>query len=95
MALTPTDIHRLAKLARLEVSPDRIPATQADLSRILDLFELLTQVDTSNVEPLVHAIEISDVLGPDHVVESLRVQDVLSNAPSHDESFFKVPPVLG
>lgn len=95
MALTPTDIQRLAKLARLEVSPDRIPAIQADLSRILDLFELLTQVDTSNVEPLVHAIEISDVLGPDHVVESLRVQDVLSNAPSHDESFFKVPPVLG
>lgn len=95
MALTPTDIQRLAKSARLEVSPDRIPATQADLSRILDLFELLTQVDTSNVEPLVHAIEISDVLGPDHVVESLRVQDVLSNAPSHDESFFKVPPVLG
>ena len=95
MALNSADIQRLAKLARLEVSPDRILATQADLSRILELFELLTQVDTSNVEPLVHAIEISDVLGPDHVVESLGVQDVLSNAPSHDESFFKVPPVLG
>lgn len=95
MALTPADIQRLAKLARLEVSQDRTPAIQADLSRILELFELLTQVDTSNVEPLVHAIEISDVLCPDHVVESLRVQDVLSNAPSHDESFFKVPPVLG
>lgn len=95
MALTAADIQRLAKLARLEVSQDRTPAIQADLSRILELFELLTQVDTSNVEPLVHAIEISDVLCPDHVVESLRVQDVLSNAPSHDESFFKVPPVLG
>jgi aspartyl-tRNA(Asn)/glutamyl-tRNA(Gln) amidotransferase subunit C len=95
MALNSADIQRLAKLARLEVLSDRIPATQADLSRILELFELLTQVDTSNVEPLVHAIEISDVLGPDHLVESLGVQDVLSNAPSHDESFFKVPPVLG
>ncbi|MCY3006392.1 MAG: Asp-tRNA(Asn)/Glu-tRNA(Gln) amidotransferase subunit GatC [Planctomycetota bacterium] len=93
--LTTADIQRLAKLARLEVSPGRISEVQADLSRILELFEQLTQVDTSNVEPLVHAIEISDVLAPDHVVESLRVQDVLSNAPSHDESFFKVPPVLG
>lgn len=95
MVLTTADIQRLAKLARLEVSPGRISEAQTDLSRILELFEQLTQVDTSNVEPLVHAIEISDVLAPDHVVESLRVQDVLSNAPSHDELFFKVPPVLG
>lgn len=95
MVLTTADIQRLAKLARLEVSPGRISEAHTDLSRILELFEQLTQVDTSNVEPLVHAIEISDVLAPDHVVESLRVQDVLSNAPSHDELFFKVPPVLG
>jgi aspartyl-tRNA(Asn)/glutamyl-tRNA(Gln) amidotransferase subunit C len=68
---------------------------QSDLNRILALFEQLKQVDTSGVQPLVHAIEVTDVFAPDHVSKSLDVEDVLRNAPVHDESFFKVPPVLG
>jgi len=95
MTLSAADIERLAKLARLEVPESQVREVQRDLTKILELFEQLKHVDTSGVEPLVHAIEISDVLAPDHVVESLRVDQALQNAPTHDESFFKVPPVLG
>jgi aspartyl-tRNA(Asn)/glutamyl-tRNA(Gln) amidotransferase subunit C len=95
MTLSAAEIQRLAKLARLEVPSEQVSEVQSDLSRILALFEQLKQVDTSGVQPLVHAIEVTDVFAPDHVSKSLDVKDVLRNAPVHDESFFKVPPVLG
>ncbi|MFM8189296.1 MAG: Asp-tRNA(Asn)/Glu-tRNA(Gln) amidotransferase subunit GatC [Pirellula sp.] len=95
MTLSAADIQRLAKLARLEVPENQMAELQSDLSRILALFDQLKVVETSGIEPLVHAIETSDVLAPDHVADSLDVQDVLKNAPVHDESFFKVPPVMG
>ena len=95
MTLSAADIQRLAKLSRLEIPSEQVSEVRSDLSRILGLFEQLKQVDTSAVEPLVHAIEVSDVFAPDHVAKSLNVEDVLRNAPVHDESFFKVPPVLG
>lgn len=95
MTLSEADIQRLAKLSRLEIPSEQVSEVRVDLSKILELFEQLQQVDTSGVEPLVHAIEVSDVFAPDHVAKSLDVEDVLRNAPVHDESFFKVPPVLG
>jgi aspartyl-tRNA(Asn)/glutamyl-tRNA(Gln) amidotransferase subunit C len=95
MNLTAADIQRLAKLARLEVPENRTGELHRDLSKILELFDQLRDVDTRGVDPLVHAIGISDVLAPDHLSDSLDVHEVLKNAPVHDESFFKVPPVLG
>jgi aspartyl-tRNA(Asn)/glutamyl-tRNA(Gln) amidotransferase subunit C len=95
MTLSAVDIQRLAKLARLEVTPDQVGQFQVELGKILELVDQLKQVNTTGVEPLVHAIELSDVYSPDHLANSLDVQEVLKNAPVHDESFFKVPPVLG
>jgi aspartyl-tRNA(Asn)/glutamyl-tRNA(Gln) amidotransferase subunit C len=82
-------------LARLEVTLDQVGQFQVELGKILELVDQLKQVNTTGVEPLVHAIELSDVYSPDHLANSLDVQEVLKNAPVHDESFFKVPPVLG
>jgi len=95
MALSAADIQRLCKLAKVEVPEADIPRVQGDLSKVLALFEQLKQVDTTGVDPLVHALELGNVLAPDQVAESLSLDEVLKNAPSQDGSFFKVPPVLG
>lgn len=95
MALSAADIQRLCKLAKVEVPEADIPRVQGDLTKILALFEQLKQVDTTGIDPLVHALELSDVLAADQVAASLTPDDVLKNAPSQDGSFFKVPPVLG
>jgi aspartyl-tRNA(Asn)/glutamyl-tRNA(Gln) amidotransferase subunit C len=59
------------------------------------MVDQLREVDTSGVEPMVHAIELSDVLADDVVGPSLSQEEVLQNAPAHDEVSFRVPPVLG
>jgi aspartyl-tRNA(Asn)/glutamyl-tRNA(Gln) amidotransferase subunit C len=95
MTLSAADIQRLARLARLQVPENQISLIQRDLSKILDLVDQLRQVDTTGIEPLVHAIDTHDVMAPDHLADSLNVEEVLENAPLHDGSFFKVPPVMG
>jgi aspartyl-tRNA(Asn)/glutamyl-tRNA(Gln) amidotransferase subunit C len=57
--------------------------------------EKLNELDTSNVEPLSHVIELSNVLREDKVRPSYPQEEVLKNAPSKTDKFFKVPKVIG
>lgn len=95
MQIASSDITRLAKLAKLRIAEDEVGQIQSDLTKILGMVDQLRGVNTQGVEPLVHAIELSDVLAEDQVGFSLPREEVLRNAPSHDEVAFRVPPVLG
>lgn len=98
MALTPQDITRIARLARLELSgdePERMRAT------INDFFGIVTQmqaVDTSGIAPLAHPLA---AIGPvalrlqeDVVTEPNRRDDYLANAPAAERGLFLVPRVI-
>ena len=54
MALNDTDVARIARLARIELTPDQRALAQAELNGILHLIERLQSVDTQGVEPLAH-----------------------------------------
>ena len=95
MQIASSDVTRLAKLAKLRIAEDEVVQIQSDLTKILGMVDQLRGVNTQGVEPLVHAIELSDVLADDQVGCSLPREEVLRNAPSHDEVAFRVPPVLG
>jgi aspartyl-tRNA(Asn)/glutamyl-tRNA(Gln) amidotransferase subunit C len=95
MSIRAEDVFRLAKLAKLRIADDAVDGVERDLSKILQMVDQLREVDTTGVEPMVHAIELSDVLADDVVGPSLSQQEVLQNAPVHDETSFRVPPVLG
>jgi len=95
MQIAPEDVTRLAKLSKLRITEEEVSQVQSDLTKILGMVDQLRSVDTRGVEPLVHAIELSDVLAVDQVDTSLPREEVLRNAPSHDDVAFRVPPVLG
>ena len=95
MQIASSDVTRLAKLAKLRIAEDEVGQIQSDLTKILGMVDQLRGVNTQGVEPLVHGIELSDVLADDRVGCSLQREEVLRNAPSHDEAAFRVPPVLG
>jgi aspartyl-tRNA(Asn)/glutamyl-tRNA(Gln) amidotransferase subunit C len=60
----------------------------------LKYVDALNEVDTTNVEPMVHAIELSNVFRPDTVVDSLPRSAALQNAPKTDGTYFLVPQIL-
>ncbi|TWT42926.1 Asp-tRNA(Asn)/Glu-tRNA(Gln) amidotransferase subunit GatC [Botrimarina hoheduenensis] len=95
MALQRSDVQRVALLARLEPTPDQIDRLATELAAIVEYVDSLAEVDTDGVEPLVHAIEQTNVLRPDVAVASLSRDAALANAPVHNGVGFRVPAVLG
>ena len=101
MALNDTDVARIAKLARIELTPDQRGHAQAELNGILHLIERLQAVDTQGVEPLAHPLSAhEDIvlrLRQDAVTETAseaRRAELLAIAPDAQDGLFLVPKVL-
>ena len=101
MALTEQEIARIARLARLQLSPEQLTQAQTELNDILGLIQELQAVDTTGVEPLANPLsamtEVHLRLRDDIVTEttSLERRDALmANAPGKRDGLFLVPKVI-
>jgi aspartyl-tRNA(Asn)/glutamyl-tRNA(Gln) amidotransferase subunit C len=94
-AISPEQVRHIAKLARLALDDSQLARFATQLEPILEYVGQLTSVDVSGVEPMAHALPLSNVLRDDVVEPSLTVEQVLQNAPESDGPFFKVPKVIG
>ena len=94
MQLTPADVRKVASLARLKVSDAEVASLTTDLTAILGYVDVLNEVDTTGIEPMVPAGELSNVLRADVVIPSLPRAAALSNAPRSDGECFLVPAII-
>ena len=88
-------VRHVAKLSRIELTDEQVERFGRQLGDVLAYFDKLQQLDTENVEPMAHAVELRNVLADDVPRESLTPDKALSNAPQRDGDFFKVPKVIG
>ncbi len=95
MALSAEDVIRIASLSRLYLAPGEMDELTIKLRKIVELVDQLSEVNTENVEPMVHAFDLQNVLAPDVCGHSLPRTEVLQNAPASDSECFRVPAVLG
>jgi aspartyl-tRNA(Asn)/glutamyl-tRNA(Gln) amidotransferase subunit C len=95
MSVTIKDVEHVASLAKLSFSEEEKQKLAAQLNEILKYMDQLDQLDTSNVEPLSHVIELSNVFRKDELRPTLTQEEALRNAPAKTEKFFKVPKVIG
>ncbi len=89
-----TQVRKVAKLSRLDLTEDEVEEFTGQLSAILEYVEKMNELDTAGVEPLAHCLPVSNVLREDSAKESLGTEKVLANAPQRDDEFFKVPKIL-
>lgn len=87
-------LRQLAHLSRLELDESKEQQMLGDLNKILDWVDQLGQLDTTDVEPLIHLSHEINVLRPDEAHNSVSHQDGLRNAPRKDSDYFRVPKVL-
>jgi len=87
-------VERVALLARLKLADGEIDDYVRKLGQILDYVEQLNEVNTDDVEPMVHAVELSNVFRDDVAQESLPRPMALANAPKSDGRYFLVPQIL-
>jgi aspartyl-tRNA(Asn)/glutamyl-tRNA(Gln) amidotransferase subunit C len=94
MSVSEKDVQYIANLARLQVTNDEAKSYAKDMSSILEYMELLNEVDTSNVKPLEHVIDLDSRFRKDEAKEPLSHEDALKNAPDADSDYFRVPKVI-
>lgn len=94
MSLSEKDVQYVAKLSRLEITSEETAKYTQQLANILGYVEQLNKLDTANVEPLTHPLDVKNVFRPDEVRPSLTQSEVLSNAPEPQSGHFKVPKIM-
>lgn len=98
MSLTPTDIQRLANLARLELSPDHSARLLGQMNAFFDIVEQMRAVDTTGIAPLSHPVAaIEDIqlrLREDVVSEPNQREANQKSAPAVESGLFLVPKVI-
>lgn len=94
MAIDAATVRRVAHLARIAESPERLETLAGELNGILNWIEQLNEVDVQGVEPMTSAVETTLPLRDDVVTDGGYPARVLSNAPKSEAGFFVVPKVV-
>ena len=96
MSLTPEDVKKVARLARLKVTPEEVARFQGQLGHILGHMADLEALDTSKVEPTAHALGLVNVMREDVAVPQTAAtrEAILKNAPEREGPYVKVPKVI-
>ena len=94
MKLSREEVLHIALLARVGLTEAEVDRLSEQLSNILENFEILKQVDTTNVPPTAQSIDIHDVVSADEIAPSLPLKDVMANAHQQEADSFKVRAVL-
>ena len=94
MKITKEQVKHIALLSRLELNEGETEVYQEQLSRILDYVAKLNEVDTKDIEPTSHVIELNNIFREDEVKASISRDEALRNAPDSTDKFFRVPKII-
>jgi aspartyl-tRNA(Asn)/glutamyl-tRNA(Gln) amidotransferase subunit C len=89
--ITVADVEHVAKLARLSLTEEEKILYAGQLAKIIGYFGELEAIDTTNVEPMSHAMDVTNVMREDEVETPPGHEILLKTAPANDGAFFRVP----
>jgi aspartyl-tRNA(Asn)/glutamyl-tRNA(Gln) amidotransferase subunit C len=85
------DVRYVAKLARLRLEPGEAARMTDELAKILAHIDKMSELDTADVPPTAHVLDLVNVTRPDKPRPSLSRAEALRNAPSVSDDCFRVP----
>ncbi|MCR5261148.1 MAG: Asp-tRNA(Asn)/Glu-tRNA(Gln) amidotransferase subunit GatC [Candidatus Gastranaerophilales bacterium] len=91
--ITKEEVKHVAKLARLELTESEIDKYAEQLGNILTYVEQMKEVDTAGIEPMPHAIPVTNVMREDEVKYEQTKEELMKNAPYEEDGFFRVPKI--
>ena len=94
MSLAPKEVKKIAHLARLSLSEDDVALFSTQLSHILDLIEQMNRIDTAEIEPLSHPLNVTQRLRPDQITEVNQRDKFQTIAPQVEAGLYLVPKVI-
>jgi aspartyl-tRNA(Asn)/glutamyl-tRNA(Gln) amidotransferase subunit C len=94
LKLSSQEVEYVAHLARLEITDKEKEKFTAQLNDILLYIDKLNELNTKGVEPMSHAIAVTNAFREDNIVNSIGTEKSLANAPDARGEFFRVPKVI-
>ncbi len=94
MSLTIDEVLKIATLARIKIDQTEAERYARDLSGILDFVAQMDAVDTSEVEPMAHPLDLPQRLRPDEVTEGNQRERFQAIAPAVEAGLYLVPQVI-
>ncbi len=94
MSLTADEVKNIAYLARIQIDASDSENYAKDLSSILDFVAQMNAVDTENVPPMAHPLDLPQRLRPDEVTEENQRELFQSIAPAVEAGLYLVPKVI-
>jgi aspartyl-tRNA(Asn)/glutamyl-tRNA(Gln) amidotransferase subunit C len=88
------EVKHVANLARLAITEEEAEKLTNDLDAIISFAEELNELDTENVEPTSHVLDMKNIFREDVSKPGLPVEEVLKNAPDHENGQIKVPAII-
>ncbi|PAV28003.1 Asp-tRNA(Asn)/Glu-tRNA(Gln) amidotransferase GatCAB subunit C [Virgibacillus profundi] len=92
--ITKDQVKHVAHLARLAVTEEDVEKLTDDLSAIIGYAEQLNELDTENVEPTTHVLDLKNVMRKDEPKKWITQEEALKNAPDKEAGHFRVPSIL-
>ncbi|WP_163539174.1 Asp-tRNA(Asn)/Glu-tRNA(Gln) amidotransferase subunit GatC [Gracilibacillus sp. YIM 98692] len=87
-------VKHVANLARLALEEEEVEKMTKQLGDIINYAELLNELDTDDVEPTTHVLDLKNVMRKDEPKEWIKKEDALKNAPDEEDGQFQVPSIL-
>ncbi len=92
--ITPSDLSKVAALARLQIPNEQIQVYTKQLEEILSYVEQLQKVDTEGIPPTTRAVEVVNAVREDLVKQTEVREEIMDQAPLREGDFFRVPRIL-
>tara|TARA_B100000315_G_C14541455_1_gene571107 strand:- start:525 stop:809 length:285 start_codon:yes stop_codon:yes gene_type:complete len=87
-------VEYVGNLAKIAINEEEKLAFSEQLSKIIAYIDKLKELDTANVEPMREVNQLEDAVRQDEAFLSKDSEDILSNAPSREGDFFRIPKVI-
>lgn len=88
-------VTKVARLARLDLTPEEIERTTAELDGMLEHFADIDTLQLDDVVPMTQPYPLENVFRDDVIVPGLDRDEVLAVAPAVEDGRFRVPPIIG
>ena len=94
MKVSEEELAHIAHLARLALDPQDLPRLSEELARILALVDEMNAVETADLSPMAHPVEMVQRLRPDEIREPDRRDLLQRGAPETEDGLYLVPRVI-
>jgi len=92
--ITNERIKKIADAVRIEISDEEAAKYTEEISSVIEYANILSELNTDDVEPTTHGIVLGNVLRKDEPKHTITQEDALENAPDQEDGHFKVPSIM-